>query len=169
MKPISSFLFLLIFFASCKKDNTDLSNFTSYLKGKVDGVAFECSMLISANKPEPISGLGDDPTLRISGLWDNGAIKLFILTEGVNIIPKIYNFEADKRRSSTLNYIDGIDYYAGPACFFCTAHLVGSGQITILEITKNYVRGTFNFVTDKHHINGKIKTVTDGEFHIKRQ
>ena len=42
---------LLLLFAGCSKPK-DFSS--SYLKGKIDGVAFECTANISANKPEPI-------------------------------------------------------------------------------------------------------------------
>jgi len=44
----------------------------------------------------------------------------------------------------------------------------GSGSITILEISKGYIKGTFEFITEPPIGGNVFKTVTDGEFYINR-
>ena len=157
---------LLIIFAGCSKPK-DFSS--SYLKGKIDGVAFECTANISANKPEPIPGSvrGDDPTIRISGEWMTHSIKLIITSEGTSIHTGKYAFEVGKWRNASLVWSSSETYYAGDGCILCVPQLHGSGSITILEISKNYIKGTFEFITDP--FGGSVtKTVTDGEFYINR-
>ena len=150
-------------FSNCKKGNGG-NPFASYVKGKIDGLAFECSSGITANSPEPTSGTAD-PTIRIIGNWQSNSIKLMLISESASIVPGIYTFQADKNRSATL-YI-GIDaYYAGPNGPFLPSALNGSGNITISEVSNKYVKGTFQFTSEPNM--GIIKTVTDGEFYIKR-
>src|SRR5215204_6547661 len=109
---------LLLLFADCSKPK-DFSS--SYLKGKIDGAAFECTANISANKPEPIpgSGGGDDPTIRISGDWMTHSIKLIITSEGTSIHSANYIFEAGKWRSASLVWSSSETYYAGDGCVIC--------------------------------------------------
>lgn len=45
---------------------------------------------------------------------------------------------------------------------------LGTGKITILEINEKYNRRTFEFVTGINEAAGILKTVTNGEFYIKR-
>ena len=154
---------LAISFTGCKKDNGG-NSFTSYVKGKMDGVAFECGSGITANTPEPITGPAD-PTIRITGNWLNNSIKLMLISETASIAPGIYTFQADKNRSATI-WIGSDAYYAGPSGPFLPPALKGSGSITLSEVSKNYVRGTFQFTSEPNV--GITKTVTDGEFYINR-
>lgn len=167
MKKIIVYAIVLVtvITSACKKDKV---LFQSYLKGKMNGVAFECNANISANKPEPIPGQGSDPTIRIWGEWPMHSIKLFITGEGVSLRAGSYVFEGGKNRSATIleNNVDA--YYAGDSGFGDPIPLYGSGRITILEISKNYIKGSFEFVTTTYGITGMPKTVTDGEFYIKR-
>lgn len=158
---------LLVLFAGCSKPK-DFSS--SYLKGKIDGVAFECTTNISANKPEPIPGTGggDDPTIRISGEWMTHSIKLVITNEGTSIHPAKYTFETGKWRNANLIWNNSESYYAGDGCIICVSPVHGSGSITILEISKGYIKGTFEFITEPSIGGNVFKTVTDGEFYINR-
>src|SRR5687767_508295 len=64
--------------ASCRKyDESE-----NYVKGMLDGQAFTATSNITANKPTPIPGTGDDPTLRITAQWPSYSIKLMLLHEG---------------------------------------------------------------------------------------
>jgi Family of unknown function (DUF6252) len=155
---------ILLLFAGCSKPK-DFSD--SYLKGKLNGVSFECNANISANKPEPIPGTGSDPTIRIYGEWPTHSIKLLIIGEGSSITTGSYVFQADKTRTAKL--IDNnVDYYAGNSCTLSPPQLLGRGRITILEISDKYIKGTFEFITEVDSSTGVSKTVTDGEFYIKR-
>ncbi|MBL0271509.1 MAG: hypothetical protein IPQ06_00195 [Chitinophagaceae bacterium] len=161
--PIS--VCILFIFSGCSKPSDYSSD---YIKGKIDGVGFECIKNIKANKPEPIPGQGSDPTLIITGEWSGYSIRLLINSEGTSIGTGTYVFQGGKNRSATIwqNNVDA--YYAGNGGFFNSGALYGSGKITILEISNKYIRGTFDFITDVNGVTGTFKTVTDGTFLIKR-
>lgn len=171
MKYIFKFLFgvivILLMLANCSKPKDFTEN---YLKGKIDGVIFNC-VSVRAHKPMPVpgSGGGDDPTLIITGEWPGYSIKLNIYGEGSNITEYTYVFQADKNRSATIWY-NGVDaYYAGNGGGFATPNsLIGTGSITIHKIDKKYIKGSFEFETGPNGPLGLSKTVTDGEFYIKR-
>lgn len=151
---------------SCRKDSGSSAN--SYLRGKIDGVAFKCTSDITANTPEPISGPAD-PTIRVTGNWLNNSVRLMILSESSSISSGTYSFDASKQRSGTL-YIGSDAYYAGPTGGGFSGlplTLTGSGSITIAEVSKNYVRGSFHFTSGPNM--GVTKTITEGDFSIKRQ
>ena len=157
-------LTLVLLFAFCNKPN----NFSaSYLKGKIDGIAFECNANITANKPEPIPGFGSDPTLIITGSWPMYSIKILILNKSPKVSVGTYEIEIDKQRSATIVW-NGVDnYYAGSGGLILP-QLFGNGRFTILEISDKYVKGIFEFATDVNSATGNLKTVSDGEFYIKR-
>jgi hypothetical protein len=161
---------ILLLFANCSKPK-DYS--TDYLKGNINGVAFECNN-IKANTPMPGpsgSGGGNDPTIIITGEWPMYTLKLNIYGEGSSIATGTYVFQADKHRSATIWYNSVDAYYAGPSGGGFSGlplSLTGTGKITILEINKKYIKGSFEFVTAVSGVPGLSKTVTGGEFHIKR-
>jgi len=163
------FACLLILLINCNKAKDFTSN---YLKGKMDGVPFECSF-VSANKPMPTPGSGDDPTFIVEGRWPGYYIKLNIFYEGgvpgKSINEGVYTFAADKDRSATIWYNDVDAYYAGNGGGFGVPnYLAGSGRITIDRIDKNYIKGTFEFTTEVNGVTGSSKSVTEGEFYVKR-
>jgi hypothetical protein len=165
MKKTIFILTIAFFIMSCKKNSDD---FTSYIKGKLDGVAFECTTNISANKPNPIPGQGSDPTIIITGDWPMYSLKLNIYGEGSNITTGSYVFQADKNRSATLWY-NGVDaYYAGNGSMFLPPQLHGSGRITIMEISEKFIKGTFEFISEVNGSTMLSKTVSEGGFYIKR-
>ena len=166
MKKYIGALFLLIttslFTTSCNK-NKD----ASYLRGQLDGEHFECSSTVRANQPERIPGLGDDPTLRITAEWPSYSLKLVLITGG-SIGKGTYPFELGKDRSAQMWQNSTDSYYAGNSCIICPSQLYGSGSITINEITKKYVKGTFEF-TAVNSFSSITKTVTNGEFSVGRE
>jgi hypothetical protein len=118
---------------------------------------------LSANTPEA-SGTGvTDPTLRIKGYEPgNGKIELYILSETTSIHTGVYPFTIDKQRSGVYT-TGGIGYYAGPPGFFSPGGMLGSGTITITEVSKRHVSGTFEFTTSSTAYN-----ITEGSFSIDR-
>lgn len=156
---LTAVIFLVV--TRCKKNNTDS---ISYIRGNIDGVAFNCSKNIRANKPEPVpgSGGGADPNISITGEWPMFSIKLLIYGEGSSISTGDYVFREDKYRSATIVKNAVETFYAGPSGLFTPIHLYGSGRITILEINEIYVKGSFEFVTD----GGPV--ITNGEFNVIR-
>lgn len=162
---ITAALSVMLLLVYCSKSN-DFS--ASYLKGTMDGIAFECTANIQANKPEPIPGLGSDPTLRITGEWPLYSLKLILHNSGSSLSVGTYVFEGGQTRSATIVH-NGVDsYYAGNGGLFNPVSLYGSGRITIQEINSMYVKGSFEFVTAVNSTTGNFKTVTNGEFYIKR-
>ncbi len=149
---------IFLLFVSCSKSKDSSSNsFTSYLKGKVDGVAFECNTHIQATRPQPPG----DSHLVFSGGWSTGSIELINSNSSGSITPGEYIFVASEYRRATI-WINGNLYYAGDDPSSGT--LQGSGKITILEISSEYVKGNFEFITYAN----PVKSITNGEFHIKR-
>jgi hypothetical protein len=165
---LTAALFLLLgFFSGCSKNND--TQIQSYLKGKLDGVAFECTSNIRAFKPMPVPGQGDDPTLIINGDWSMYSLKLNIYGEGSSIAVGPYIFQANKNRSATLWHNGLVPYYAGnSSCLGCPIQLYGSGRITILEISEKIIKGTFEFTTAVDPVTMISKTVSEGEFYIHR-
>ena len=154
---------------NCSKADDFSSN---YLRGKINGEPFECTS-ISANKPMPTPGSGDDPTIIIEGRWPHYYIKLNIYGEGGGAGSSIsegnYLFQAYRNRSATIWENDVDVYYAGNGGGLgVPAYLAGSGRITIAKIDKNYIKGTFEFITEVNGATTLSKAVTDGEFYIKR-
>ena len=161
---------LLLFLINCSKPD----DFTAdYLRGKMDGVDFECTN-IRAHKPMPIPGSGDDPTLLITGNWPSNSIKLNIHSEGgagnsASINEGEYVFQADKNRSAEIWHSNVDVYYAGNGGGLgVPIYLVGSGRITIHQINKNYIKGSFEFTTSVNGTTGFSNTISNGEFYVKR-
>lgn len=150
----------LISLGACKKE-TDTNS--SYLKGKVDGVAFECNSDIRAT-----TGGAGDKTIFFRGDWPSYSIRFFLDGQGSDITAGSYNFQTGIVRNAVL-YENNHGYAAGYFCdLFSFCVFYGSGKITIQEISKKYIKGTFEFVTDVNGSTGTFKTVTNGEFNIKR-
>ncbi|OSZ77563.1 hypothetical protein CAP36_14410 [Chitinophagaceae bacterium IBVUCB2] len=163
-KIIIATLCSILFFSSCKKSNSPDPTpvFQSYLKFKLDGVTTECTSLINATY---FAGIPDS-VVTVTGAWANGSIafrasKKPLLTTGT------YPFMSTKWDHGTIwTQTPAARYVAG-----ADTHLSsygGSGQIIITEQSSQYVKGTFEFITVQDPATGIFKTVTDGEFHIKR-
>lgn len=146
--------------SACKKE-TDTS--TSYLRGKVDGVAFECNSDIWATR-----GDAGDKIISFRGNVSPWLFQFYLDGQGSDITAGTYNFQTGIKHSAVL-YQNNDGYAAGYFCSFgspCVFY--GSGKIIIQEISKKYIKGTFEYVTDLSAATGSFKTVTNGEFNIKR-
>lgn len=163
MKSIFKLLLTAICFAllltGCKKD----SETSSYLRGKVDGVAFECTTDIRAT-----DGRAGDNTIFFRGDWPSYSIQFYLDGQGSAITEGAYNFQTGKLYNA-LFYQNNNGYSAGYFCsLFTPCTYYGSGKVTILTINKNIIKGTFEFVTAVDGGTGLFKTVTEGDFSIKR-
>lgn len=155
------FLLCLI---SCKKDNNEPA-FQSYLRYKLDGVQVESNAHIKATYLPPT--IGPDKVITISGDWSGGSISLY-LNESQVLAAGQYLFDPFTWRTGEVWASGpGGRYYIGGSCLGC-ATVTGSGKVIITEINAEYVKGSFEFVTGVDAATSTFKTVTDGEFHIKR-
>ena len=147
-------------FSACKKD-TDNNN---YLRGKIDGVPFECTSNIWST-----SGGSGDKIIALNGNWStNSSIYIYLESQGSNITAGSYNFQTGKLYNAIL-YDNNESYSAGSICLYVIPCIfVGSGKINFLEISKKHIKGTFEFVTNLGGTTGLSKSVSDGEFYINR-
>lgn len=146
--------------SACKKESNTSS---SYLKGKVDGVAFECNSNITAT-----AGGAGDKTIFFRGDVSPWIFHFYLDGQGSDITAGTYDFQTGLPRSVTL-YQNNDGYSAGYFCSFGTiCSYYGSGKIIIQEINKKYIKGTFEFVTSVNGAASTFKTVTNGEFYINR-
>lgn len=153
------FACLLIGISACKKDK----GFNSYLRGKIDGVSFECTTGIWAT-----AGRAGDKIIAFRGDWPNHSIRFYLEGQGSNITTGAYTFKAGDMYNATL-YVNNEGYGAGYFCGFATpCTFYGSGKITIHEITNNHIKGNFEFITSANVANVTPKNVSDGEFYIAR-
>lgn len=145
---------------SCKKD-TGANN---YLRGKIDGVSFECNSNFWATP-----GGEGDKIISFRGDAPPYSIRFYLDGQGSNITTGSYNFQAGKQYNAIV-YENNDDYSAGGFynLFSVSYTFFGSGKITILEIDKKHIKGTFEFVTSVNGATGMSKIVTDGEFYIER-
>lgn len=146
-------ILISISIAGCKKSNDQ--PFQSYLRMAINGTAVACNANIKAT-PLPES-------IIISGDWATGSVKLEII-EGSQITPGDYLFEVGKFRQARV-WVSGQEYLASEVAF---GPVIGSGKIKILEISNDYVKGSFEFITGIYPLGGISQTVTNGEFYIKR-
>ncbi len=146
---ITSFLI-----AGCKKKEA-APPFVSYLKLDIDGTTAENDRYINA------SGYRTPPHL--IGIAAN--LKPYIFNKN-SIEWEIYDFMEAPGEYAIPGPVGTIRYitlFQPEATFVAKA-----GKITILEVDKNYIKGTFEFITHIDQYTGIQKTITNGQFHIKR-
>ncbi len=147
-------------FTGCKKDN---GSSTDYIRGKVDGVAFEANSNMWATPGRP-----GDKIISFRGDWPGGSIRFYLDGQGSNITTGTYDFTTGIVRNAVV-YENNDGYSAGYFCGgFGPCTYYGSGKIIILNISKKHVRGTFEFVTNVSGATGVPKTVSNGEFYMNR-
>lgn len=152
-------LFLIL--VSCKKDSSPVpsASFTPYLKGKIDGIAFNCTANLHA------LGTTAGSELIMGGVYANGNISIHL---------KSFNNSTGERQVNEINYIgitrDGGFYYSGS--IISGTPIQGNGKITILNVTEKEVKGAFEcFALPDPSYTVVIPplNITEGEFHLKRQ
>ncbi|GAA4746105.1 hypothetical protein [Flavisolibacter ginsenosidimutans] len=144
----------LVVFVGCKK--SALPPVTEYLRLAVDGVVVNATQGLHARS---------SVYLTIGGTWAGGSTSI-----------EIHNFQnATGEWTVNPNYTtsprmelfeNGTGYYAGDGGTF--GPQLGNGKVTISYIDDNYIKGTFEFVTAPEGATLIKKTVTGGEFSIKR-
>jgi hypothetical protein len=164
---------LIVSCSGCSKKE----QFHSYMRGKVNGESFKEFGVPRASRAGSATSLaGGDSSLEITTLLNIGRfdLALVIYKEPGSIVTGVYEFRNNSMRSgsmeifsSTTNLLPG--YYLSGNRRLDTLQLLGSGKIVISEISTDYVKGSFDFVTAPGSNGEPALHVTDGEFHIKRQ
>ena len=148
---------MLNLFSACKKDLGS----NNYLRGKIGGASFEFNSNIWATPGE-----ASDKIIAFRGDGSTNSLRFYLDGQGSNITTGSYNFQTGKIYNAIL-YENNDGYSAGYFCgLLSPCRFSGSGKITLFEISKNHIKGTFEFVANGS--TGISKTVSDGEFYIKR-
>ena len=123
----------------------------------IDGRISDYNRNASATKTTPIIVLGTCTD------GNSGSIRIDIpATFGETKVTDNFN-----SLRFTLFGIDNTNYYAGDGGI--SGGVIGSGKINILELSNDYVKGTFDFITGPDAITRVKKAVTNGEFYFKRE
>ena len=170
MKKLIVLLSALSFtFYGCKKEQA--IPFTNHLSFTINGVKVECNKDIRATFYTPPPNEHEN-LMDISGHWDQGDIELQII-ERSPITPGYYPFIDGKWRTALIwtSSYPGLDYghYSAGAGGIVDTTVHGAGQITFSQFDKEYVKGTFDFLTPSHYgLYDTLVVITDGYFYIKR-
>jgi hypothetical protein len=158
MKYILLFCFALFFLAGCKKSN---SSAESYYRMTINGLRVPCDNGIRANKTTTQNNL-----LYIDGQWSAGGLRIeifnFANTAGTWMVNP--NFGSSPR----FTLFEGqIQYDAGDGGF--NGGQLGSGKVIILEISDEFIKGTFEFTSSPSLFTNMSRTVTQGEFQVTKR
>ena len=169
MKKVATFIAAIIFIAACKKDsNRSIQN---YMRFKLDGVQVECDGRYGATYK---TTAGPDANINFYGGWGDNALDFQIFTHATtDISPGQYVFGPGKAYQAVIwpngtLTTPGIHYSYVAGSIVPSPTIAGSGQITIIEINADYIKGSFDFITAVNPGTGLFKTITNGEFLIKR-
>ncbi len=150
----------LLILPGCSKDNGTSS---SYINGKIDGVPFS-----TTNDLWATDGRAGDKIIAIRSQSPYYFL-LYLDGGGSDINPGIYDFVPGPNERSAVFYENNIGYSAGQfSCYYGTCPFYGSGKITIRAINKKHVEGSFEFVTNVNGSTGVAKTVSEGDFNVRR-
>ena len=164
LKLLPVIICIIFLLAGCKKD----ADSPSYLRGKIDGVTFECNSNIHATP-----GRSGDKIISVQGAWNiapSNFIRLLLDGGASDITEGSYDLQTGKKYQVSLD-LNSRQYDGGYFCpSFVPCSFYGSGKINILKLSKKYIKGTFEFVVVHDPVAVPIlsKNVTDGEFYIKR-
>jgi hypothetical protein len=169
LKSVPVFTIILLSIAACKKDNKQ--SVQNYMRFKLDGVQVTCDGKFGASYK---STVGPDANITFYSGWGDNALDFQIFTYATtDIMPGQYVFGPGKAYfaqlwpNGTLT-TPGIHYSYEAGSIISSPSIPGSGQITITEINADYIKGNFDFITGVNSATGLFKTVTNGEFLIKR-
>ncbi len=160
-------IYCIVLCNACKKNsdanNTPTPTFQSYVRFYMNNAETECTTLIKATYFPQFP----DTAIMISGAFAGGAIALYVHNAQI-LTPGTYTFNAGKGYSGIIwtNSPNAVRYVAGADSFLNLYG--GSGQITIIEISSGYVKGSFEFITEVDKATNTYKSVTNGIFNIKR-
>ncbi len=169
LKSVLVFLIILLSITGCKKDSK--SSVQNYMRFKLDGVQVECDKHFSATYK---TTAGPDANITFYAGWGDNELDFQLNTNAsTDITPGQYVFATGKAYQAHLwpngtATTPGIIYSYAAGAVVSTLPIVGSGQITIIEINAGYIKGSFDFITAVNSSTGLFKTVTNGEFLIKR-
>lgn len=160
--PVDLLVVALMFFIlpACSKEGET----ESYLKGKIDGVPFECTRDFWATKKE----LGNN-SITLLGENNQYSFRLILDGLGSGITEGTYVF-GDGKTGNAVVWDVNEPYSAGyfPCILTPPCTYRGSGKITVLQINNKRVKGSFEFVSGVNGSTGLVKTITEGEFDIAR-
>ena len=143
--------------SSCRKEEPATETPPIYLRMKVNGVDVNATTELSAR-------LGDF-SLFLSGEWTGGS--LYIDVRDIGNSTGEFVIGPNSQTSPSFTYTDNVtSYHANNGGFFGNP---GSGKLVVSELTKDHIKGTFEFVTAKNGITQLIKTVTAGEYSLTLQ
>jgi hypothetical protein len=169
LKLVPVLLIILLSIDACKKDSKQ--SVQNYMRFKLDGMQVECDGKFFAISK---TTAGPDANISFNAGWGDNALDFQIFTYGTtDITPGQYMFGPGKAYSAQLwpngtLTTPGIHYSYIAGATVPSAAIAGSGQITIIEINAEYIKGSFDFITAVNSSTGLFKTVTNGEFLIKR-
>ena len=136
MKQFLLYCFAFSFLVSCKKSPTQ--TFQSYFRMTIDGTrAVTANMEIKANNPR------NTTSLIIYGRWSTGELSITLSPYDNTLGEKIVNANFGNSPRFSLFDLGQTQYYAGDNGL--SGGVTGSGKINILEISNEYVKGTFEF------------------------
>lgn len=163
LKVVSVFLIILLSIAACKKDSKP--SVQNYMRFKLDGVQVECDSKFYATYKTTV---GPDAAISFYAHWGDNALDFELFTStNTDITPGQYVFGPGKSYRAEI-WPNGTLTTPGNHYSYVAGGGAGSGQITIIEINTDYIKGSFDFITGVNSLNGLFKTVTNGEFLLKR-
>jgi hypothetical protein len=163
------FTIVLLIIVSCKKDNKP--SIENYMKFRLDGVQVECDRKFFAIHK---STAAPDAEISFYAGWGDNLLSFQIFTYGsTDITAGQYVFGPGKAYWAQLwpngtFPAPGVYYSYEAGAQIPSATIQGSGQVTIIEINADLIKGSFDFITGVNSTTGLFKTVTNGEFLIKR-
>ena len=151
IKTLFGILFLTLVMISCSKnDDGGGGSGDGSMTAKVDGASFTADLAVQAT----LSG----GVLAFGGTGSNGQITIAI--PGYSS-PGTFNIGTT---AATATYATT----SGTITGYTASMVIGSGSITISELSGGYVKGSFSFTAFSSG-GATSKTITDGQFNIKLQ
>lgn len=150
----------ILLFTGCKKPEPQVQ---SYLRMTIDGARVECDQHIQASSNAGVS----IQLLSISGNWTTNSL------ESGAIEIELYNFNnttGERQFSSPGGGFLWFDHKNGSGGVLTDTYGGSTGRINISEVSDRIIKGTFEFIALMYTGPGTVqtKTITNGEFYIKR-
>lgn len=166
MKQLVYLLLLFLVAAGCKKETNKEQR---WLRLTIDGVPTECSRSIQASGNAIRYNNLPTQLLAVSGGWNQGATRGDVELElfGYKNTTGEWTLDAPSRATLWLETKTSTGALVSE-----TYHASGNeAKMAITQVDDNYIKGSFSFVAYTNQGPGLPllkKTVTGGEFHIRR-